>query len=77
MKHPFKNHRQEIRLIKSRIFITIILMMILLILLVSRLVYLQIIKHDFYNTLSTQNQMQTIPLAPTRGLIYDLLMQIT
>lgn len=39
--------------------------------LLARLFYLQIISHDIYATLSTENRVQVEPLNPTRGLIYD------
>ncbi|TNF81787.1 MAG: penicillin-binding protein 2, partial [Gammaproteobacteria bacterium] len=45
--------------------------MLLIGVLVTRLVQLQIIDHDTYQTRSDENRIQVQPLAPPRGLIYD------
>ncbi|MBB71908.1 MAG: penicillin-binding protein 2 [Legionellales bacterium] len=37
----------------------------------ARLVYLQIIEHEHYQTLSKKNQLAFLPIPPKRGLIYD------
>ncbi len=39
--------------------------------LVGRLVYLQVLHHDHYTTLSDNNRISIRPIAPTRGLIFD------
>lgn len=39
--------------------------------LVVRLMYLQLIEHSFYATLSKRNVISIIPVRPSRGLIYD------
>ncbi|HBD23147.1 MAG TPA: penicillin-binding protein 2 [Oceanospirillaceae bacterium] len=39
--------------------------------LISRLVYLQVIDHDHYMTVAEDNRHQLQPIAPTRGLIHD------
>jgi len=38
---------------------------------VTRLVYLQVINHAHYTTLSNDNRLKVLPVPPTRGLIYD------
>lgn len=38
---------------------------------ISRLVYLQMIKHNFYATKSEQNSLDTIPIFADRGVVYD------
>lgn len=43
----------------------------LMLLLLVRLVYLQWINHSRYTTLAKQNHLKVVPIAPTRGLIYD------
>lgn len=43
----------------------------LIFLLITRLAYLQIYKHDVYITLATNNSLDLVPVEPTRGLIYD------
>lgn len=40
-------------------------------LLAGRLVWLMVFKHDEYQTLSNENRIHTVPVAPARGIIYD------
>lgn len=37
----------------------------------GRLVWLMVFKHDEYRTLSNENRIHTVPVAPARGIIYD------
>ena len=46
-------------------------MLVLMCALVGRLVYLQLVHHDHYTTLSQENRLKIIPVPPTRGLIYS------
>ncbi len=41
------------------------------VLFISRLVYLQMVKHDYYTIKSEQNSLDAIPLFADRGVIYD------
>lgn len=66
-----KNHKQEIQLITQRAIFLLVILGILLGLLIARLIFLQIYKHDLYVTLSTKNWLDLVPIEPTRGLIYD------
>jgi len=45
--------------------------MLMIGILVARLVQLQVLDHDTYQTRSDENRIQVQPLAPPRGLIYD------
>lgn len=67
IKDPF----QEIRLFNRRLLIVAFGIIILMAILVARLVWLQIMQHHAYVTLSNQNQFNLIPLEPNRGLIFD------
>lgn len=70
-KRYLKNSVQEVRLFYRRaIFLGSILSFLVLCLL-GRLVWLQIVQHHFYMTLSQQNHMSFVPIEPKRGLIYD------
>jgi penicillin-binding protein 2 len=51
--------------------LALIFICLLIALLILRLAYLQIDKHDMYITLSTKNWLDLVPVEPTRGLIYD------
>jgi penicillin-binding protein 2 len=68
---PIKNHKKEIRLITERSMLFLSTVCILMALLITRLAYLQIYKHDVYTTLATNNWLDLVPVEPTRGLIYD------
>lgn len=66
-----KNLFLEKRLFENRLAVAVIIIAILTIALITRLVYLQIIEHHRYVTLSKQNYLAIMPVEPTRGLIYD------
>ncbi len=66
-----KHHKGEIQLFSRRVVICAILIVLFTFLLIGRLFYLQVVQHDFFSTLSEQNLMTVIPIAPNRGLIYD------
>jgi len=66
-----KNHLEEIRLINNRVIVALAIIGCLIILLLARLFYLQLIQHDVYTTLSKKNWLDLVPVEPTRGLIYD------
>lgn len=68
---PIKDHLQEIQLVTRRVITALVIMIILVLLLITRLGYLQLDKHDLYTTLSKKNWLDLVPLEPTRGLIYD------
>src|SRR5476651_2286143 len=68
---PIKNHLQEIQLISQRCVVIGMMMIILVLLLITRLGYLQLRQHALYTTLSQKNSLDLIPIEPTRGLIYD------
>ncbi|MEQ1528318.1 MAG: penicillin-binding protein 2 [Methylococcales bacterium] len=66
-----KDNLVENRLFISRIIAAGLLIVLLTSGLVVRLVYLQIVGHDHYSSLAKDNSIKIIPLAPTRGIIYD------
>ena len=68
---PFKDHFAEARLFTSRAVISVILAVLLLCVEISRLFYLQVTNHDYYTTQSHDNRVKLVPIAPTRGLIFD------
>jgi penicillin-binding protein 2 len=71
-KHiAIKNHLQEIQLVTRRCITALIIMLILVFLLIVRLGFLQLTKHDLYTTLSNKNWLDLVPIEPTRGLVYD------
>lgn len=68
---PIKNPHQEIQLVMHRSMFALLMISVLILLLMIRLAYLQLYKHDLYTTLATKNWLELVPIEPTRGLIYD------
>lgn len=66
-----KNPIRERNLFTTRAIISAIFTVLLMFVLVGRMFYLQILQHQHFTTLSTNNRVSVQPIAPTRGLIYD------
>ena len=67
----FKNHQREIYHFQLRLFFGIGFVLVLLVILLSRFIYLQGVRHSYYQTLSESNRIAVIPVVPNRGLIVD------
>ncbi len=71
-KHqPINARYQEKRLATSRAIGGLVIIGMMIIVLLCRVAYLQIIDYKKYATLSSDNQLRLVPIAPSRGLIYD------
>ena len=66
-----KDLKHERMLVGNRIYIAGGLILLLMLSLLVRIFYLQIIRHDHFTTLSRDNQVQIRPLPPIRGLIFS------
>jgi len=66
-----KNPIRERHLFTARAIFSAVLTVLLMLVLVARMFYLQILQHQHFTTLSTNNRVSVQPIAPTRGLIYD------
>ncbi len=66
-----KDSLSERQLFNSRSVIMFSLAAVLVLILVARLIQLQVLEHDTYQTRSDENRIQVQPLVPPRGLIYD------
>ena len=66
-----KDHQNESRLFIRRSLTALIIVLIFASVLFFRLVYLQVVNHKMYSTLSRQNLLAILPIEPNRGLIYD------
>ncbi len=66
-----KDHIRESLIFNRRLMIAILVTVLLLLVLVARLMYLQIIHQEHYSTLSEENRVNILPIPPSRGLIYD------
>ena len=66
-----KDTARESQLFRSRALVALVVIVSALMLLFGRMVQLQIIQYDHFNTLSEDNRVKVVPIVPTRGLIYD------
>jgi len=66
-----KDHIAESRLFTNRAIFSGFFILVLVMLVVARLVFLQVNSHEHFTTLSNDNRVKLLPIAPTRGLIYD------
>ena len=70
-KHSFKDHYNERQLLIRRSIIAFGFVVLMLLALVARSWYLQVVRYDDYQTRSNDNRISVEPIAPKRGLIYD------
>ncbi len=68
---PIKDRFREARLFNSRLTFAAIAILLLTLALLTRLIYLQVINHRHYATLSQANRVKLVPIPPVRGLILD------
>jgi penicillin-binding protein 2 len=66
-----KDHFRETRMFNLRVVIALIFSLLLIMAIVIRLIYLQIIENEIYTTLSEENRFFISAIPPTRGLIFD------
>ncbi len=68
---PAKDMDRERRIFNFRALIAMLMVFAGLSVLAGRMVYLQVVTHDHFATLSDKNRVKLQPLQPARGLIYD------
>jgi penicillin-binding protein 2 len=66
-----KNIWAEKQLFVVRGIVAAVFAVVLLLAVAGRLFYLQVLKHEYYATLSQGNRIRTEPVPPSRGLILD------
>lgn len=66
-----KDPLREKRIFAFRAFLSVVVVILLAAVLLSRFYYLQIDQHEVYQTISDKNRMQLQSVPPTRGLIFD------
>lgn len=66
-----KNHQREIYFFRLRLFISLGFVGVLLLILLLRFFYLQIIRHDYFETMAESNRIYVVPIVPNRGVITD------
>ena len=67
----FKNHQREIYHFQLRLVVSIGFVLLLLAILLVRFFYLQLLRHNYYQTLAESNRIAVVPIVPNRGLILD------
>jgi|HigsolmetaAR201D_1030396.scaffolds.fasta_scaffold02527_6 penicillin-binding protein 2 len=66
-----KDHHQELQLFERRALAAAVIMAIGFLAIVARLVWLQVVKYDYYVQESQGNRIKIEPIPPNRGLILD------
>ncbi len=69
--NEIKNTEREIHLFRTRIVFLGVFAFFCFCLLLSRFVWLQIVKHDVYALQADENRISIVPIVPNRGLIMD------
>lgn len=70
-RFTLKDHFRESRLINGRLIFAAILSVLVFAVVIVRLVVLQILEYEHFDSLSNRNRVDIEPLPPQRGLIYD------
>lgn len=70
-KIELKNIQREIYFFRLRLFVALGFVGLLLFILLLRFFYLQIWKHDYFETLAENNRIYVVPIVPNRGVITD------
>lgn len=73
MKLPFeiRDHQYELYRFRVRLAICMGFAVLLLVILFARFFYLQVLRHEYYQTLAEKNRISILPTPPNRGLILD------
>ena len=67
----FKDIQEETRLLRFRVYTAALIIILLVMVLIGRLFYLQVIRHDHFITLSQSNRVKVLPIPPIRGLVFS------
>src|ERR1700692_231070 len=67
----FKDIERELRLFRRRLFAVSALVLLCFGLLLSRFIWLQMVRYEAYAAKAEDNRISIVPLAPNRGLILD------
>lgn len=71
LRIAIKDHLRETQLFSQRAAVFLIISSVMMLFIIARLIFLQVLSHDHFTTLSIKNRLRVVPVAPTRGLIYD------
>ena len=68
---PIKDYLRETRIFGARLTILAGLVVLIMLVLLGRMLYLQVVHHKHYETRARANQITPVPVPPVRGLILD------
>ncbi|WP_127957714.1 peptidoglycan DD-transpeptidase MrdA [Serratia microhaemolytica] len=68
---PFPNYTAESALFARRALVAFLAILLLTGVLIANLYHLQIVRFEDYRTRSNENRIKLVPIAPSRGIIYD------
>lgn len=71
LRITIKDHFRETQLFNQRAVAFLVICSALMLFVVIRLFYLQVVNHEHFTTLSINNRLRVVPVTPIRGLIYD------
>lgn len=66
-----KDHYRETRVFARRSVVSLGIVFLLMLVLISRMIFLQVVQYEKYRTMADENRITIEPIAPTRGLIMD------
>jgi len=66
-----KNHQREIYYFRFRLMLSLGFVLLMMLILLLRFAYLQLMKHDYFQTMAESNRIAVVPIVPNRGLILD------
>lgn len=66
-----RDHQYELHRFRVRLAISMGFAALLLLILFGRFFYLQVIRHEYYQTLAEKNRISVVPIVPSRGQIVD------
>ncbi len=70
-KIELKNHQREIYFFRLRLFLSLGFVGVLLLILLMRFFYLQVVRNAYFDTLAESNRIYVVPIVPNRGVITD------
>lgn len=66
-----KDQAREALMFKSRLVAALVFVVVCTLIILGRMVKLQALDYEHFRTLSHNNRVKVVPVAPTRGLIFD------
>ena len=66
-----RDHQRELHVFQFRLTVAAVIAAVVFLILFSRLFYLQVLQHDYYQLLAEKNRVNIVPVVPHRGVILD------